>query len=517
MKKIIVLTILSIFSLNLILIKPVFANSGETVISNIKIGPLHEGYVQISWQTNRPANSHLLFGPSPDNLPFFVGGLENKRAHSADLTGLQKGKSYYFKIIALGDNGSRAESFINYVDTKNMPASYQSLNLTIDKQQAIHNAAALFVTTQQAVNLEMRYGTDISNLDKIWRQAGSRLNHQIIVRNLHPDTRYYYKMTIRDKDGNLSEHTGDFKTINHTYHDVIKINNLMPESKGQTPFMPEKAFISFETNVIATAEIFYGLSPDKLNSRLVATAKPGDTKHQAILEKLQPNTTYYYQIRLKSDLNRKNLQSQIYSLQTAPLNNDYLGLYYHDGDLVTYKSRTYLLFNDNKFPIYDNETIKSLEVAPKTIAAQHFNYYEENGAYWGAFHDGQVVKEEKGNTVYLIDGQYKRPIANWQVFTYLNYQAQDIVIATRGQLSKYKNGSLITHSQEMTGKNKVHITYNNRLVKASHEATVYLVANGKKLPFIDQSAFIKHGFNFSQVKTISENDLNSLPVGLPII
>ena len=517
MKKIIIIGILSIFSLNFIFIRPVFANSSETVISNIKIGPLQEGYVQISWQTNRPANSHLLFGSSPDNLPFFVGGLDNKRAHNADLTGLQKGKSYYFKIIALGDNGSRAESFINYIDTKNMPAYYQSLDLTIDKQQAIHNAVALFITTQQAVNLEMRYGTDINNLDRTWRQAGSRLNHQIIIRNLNPDTRYHYKIIIRDKDGNLSEHTGSFKTINHTYHDVIKINNLMPESKGQTPFMPEKAFISFETNVLATAEIIYGLSPDKLNNKMVATAKPGDIKHQAILEKLQPNTIYYYQIRLKSDLNKKSLQSQIYSLQTAPLNNDYLGLYYHDGDLITYKSRTYLLFNDNKFPIYDNETIKALEATPKTIAAQHFNYYEENDAYWGAFYDGQVVKEERGNTVYLIDGQYKRPIVNWQVFTYLNYQAKDIVIAKRGQLSKYKNGPLITHSQEITGKNKLTISYNNRLVKSNNGAAVYLVANGKKLPFIDQIAFIKHGFNFSQIKIISENDLNSLPTGLPII
>ncbi len=517
MKKIIFFTILTIISLNLVITAPVQADSDQLLISNIKIGELKETYVQVTWQTNKPATSQLYFGLAADNLPFFVGGTDSSRVHSADLTGLQKNKSYYFKIIALGDDGGRAESYINYIDTKNMPLTNQSADLIVTQRQAIHNAFALFLTTTRPVNLEIRYGSDLNKLDKTWRQGNFNSAHQIYIRGLQADTRYYYQIIAKDKDGNVSEYTDNIKTVSHNNYDTIKISNLVPESKGQMPLMPEQAFISWETNVLSTAELVYGLSPDKLNSRTVATPAPGDTKHQVVLEKLKPDTIYYYKIKLKSELNKKNFESQIYSLQTTALSNDYLGLHYHNGDLVSYQGKTYLLFNESKFRVYDNESVNTQKIKPKNIASAHFSYYEEDGAYWGAFYDGQVVKEEKGNTVYLIDGQYKRPIANWSVFTYLNYQAKDIVTAKRGQLSKYKNGAVIKHSQELTGQDKISTIYNNKLVKSESSSAVYILVNGKKLPFIDEDAFINNGFNFSQVKIISDNKIENLPLGMPIL
>ncbi len=130
------------------------------------------------------------------------------------------------------------------------------------------------------------------------------------------------------------------------------------------------------------------------------------------------------------------------------------------------------------------------------------------------YSDGQVVKEANKNAVYLIDGNYKRPLANWDVFTYLNYKSQDIIISKKGELNAYKLGTVIKNSKEITGTTAY---LNNRLVKSNSGTTVYLIANGKKMPFYSESAFKNRGYNFKSVRTISASELNSIPDGQVIM
>jgi hypothetical protein len=51
------------------------------------------------------------------------------------------------------------------------------------------------------------------------------------------------------------------------------------------------------------------------------------------------------------------------------------------------------------------------------------------------------------------------------------------------------------------------------LVKTQKQHEVFLLKDGKKCGFNSIDAFVKRGYDFSQVKVISEVDLNSIPTG----
>ncbi len=509
MKKLIFFAILLIFSFSLLPSSPAKASG---LIYNIQQSKLENGHITVSWMSEKETTGHLVFGTAQDNLPFYVGSITPGRYHSADLTGLKNGQAYYFKIYAQGVSGGQSESFLGYVSAKSIKDENGAEINNLKKIQATDKAVAISFTTNETSKTEIRYGTSLDNLNKVWRDSTYRTEHFPVITGLQADTRYWLTIISIDKDGNRREQTEDFKTSAYPIAE-IKINNLTPESYGQAPLMPENAFISWESNVIATAEIKYGKDATKLDKTIKSTYAP-TTDHQLVLSKLEPNTTYFYKITLKSPLLSKSFSSQIYSFKTAPLTSAYLSRQFQSGELVKYKTTTYLLYNDQKIALYSSEKAKTItDTSARSIEKKYIDEYEESAPYWGVFHDGQVVKEAKKNTIYLIDGKYRRPIANWQVFSYLNYQAKDIVVATKTQLNRYELGAKINHSKEITGS----CAWNNTLVKSTNDSTVYLIVNGKKLPFLDETAFKRQGYNFSQVKTINEAVLNGLPDGQVII
>ena len=508
MKNKFLLIIFAIFSL--IIIYPQSAQASP-VISDIKINDLQEGWVKIEWSSSEDTTGYLVFGEDQNNLKFSVGSMVLGKRHSADMTGLKKDKAYYFKIIAISKTNGRSETFIQYLDTDNMKDSRGAVFSNFKKVQITDKVFVSSFLTDEKSKIEFRYGTERDNLNKYVRNNSLKTEHNFSIKNLNPGTTYFFQIIAKDDDDNITSYYGNFNTSSNSIQE-IKINNLLPGDYGQAPMMPEKTIISFESNILATAEVFYGTDPKNLKQRTKVTTNPS-LNHQIILNKLTPDTTYFYQLRLKSDFVKNTFNSQIYSFKTASLNQAYLNNYFQDGDLVKYKSTTYLLHNEAKTPIYNKEKIKTISSQVKTIEEIYLNEYDESDPYWGIFHDGQVVKEAKKNTVYLIDGEYKRPIANWQVFTYLNYKSSDVITASSAALRSYKEGEIVGHSKEITSLGNL----NNSLIKSASSPVVYLVVNDKKLPFLTEAAFNKKGYNFSQVKIISDSLLKSIEDGQVII
>lgn len=484
-------------------------SKASPIISDIRIDSVQDNTVRVFWSTSENSTGQLYFGESADNMSFYVGDLNVGRAHSADLTGLKPRVDYYYKIVAIDENGSRSESFINYLDASNITDTKAATLYNIKKLQTTDTAFALSFWASEPVSVKVKYGTTSDNLNKTWSYNKRKQDYLVIITGLQPATQYYYEIITSDEDENNSSYSGYFTTTSYAFNE-IKISNLVPESTGQAPLLAESAVITWDTNILSTASIYYGITPDKLN-KTVKVSATASLKHKATLNELTPNTTYYYKIKLKSALNKKSLESQIYSFQTAPLTSDYLSLYYKNGDLVKYKSTTYFIYNNTKIALNNNDKIKSISTTtPQIISEIYFNQYQEGVAYWGVYSDGQVVKDNDKNAVYLIDGNYKRPIANWAVFTYLNYKSEDIVISKNKELNAYKLGAIIKNSKEMTG----NIAYlNNRLVKSTSGNTVYLIANGKKMPFYSAQAFKNRGYKFKDVRTISGSELNGIPDG----
>jgi hypothetical protein len=483
----------------------------EARIYDIKLGALQEGKTQVTWMTSEPTTGYVYFGNSQDNMPFYVGDSNLSQSHTVDLTGLKKSKDYYYKIITTDKNGGKSESFINYFDTNKMIDTRAAIISNTKVLQTTDTAFAVSFSTDEPVKITFKYGTSTNLLNKTWSNNNYVQEHFVIITGLKASTAYVFEIVAKDKDGNLSTGTGNATTVSQSYNE-IKLSNLVPEGYNQAPLMPEAALITWTSNILATADISYGVSPKSLNKVVKITAT-SSLNHKANLSKLEPNTTYYYRIKMKSDLNKKSFESQIYSFKTAPMTSAYLNQYFQNGDLVKYKNVTYLLYNDTKTAINNSEKIKSLNVKTiKTIEDKYFKQYKDSAAYWGVYNDGQLIKEAKGSTVYLIDGNLKRPILKWEVLQYLNYGKKDIVIAQANQLKSYKLGTAIKSSKEITNS-----SLNNKLIKSTNGTTVYLVANGKKMPFSSQAIFLKKGYKFSDVKTITDSEIKNIPDGQVIL
>ncbi len=480
-------------------------------VYDIKIGPLNDAWVNIKWASSEESTGYLVFGEKPDTLNFYVGDANLSRSHSADMTGLKKNQDYYFKIIAVDRNGRENESFLNYLNTKDMKDSRPPVISNFKKIQTTDTYFVASFLTDEKVKTEVYYGLEADNLNKSFRNYSLKTSHEITIQNLKSSTRYYFKIIATDEDGNTSSYYNYFQTANY-FSDEIKIEKLIPSSYGSSPIMPERALISFETNLLTTSDIYYGTSPKELKKKEKISTE-SSLSHQIFLNDLIPDTNYFYQIKLKSSLLRKNFDSPIYSFKTGPLTKEYLASYFSSGDLAKYKSTTYIIYDDNIIPVYSSDKVKEINSEVKIIKESQLNQYTEISPYWGTLHDGQVVKLKNNNTIYLIDGEYKRPIANWQVFSYLNYKASDIVIANSSTLSKYKTDKTINHSNEISSIKNL----NNTLVKAPNSTVIYLLVNNKKLPFLSEEAFKKNGYSFSKVIIVNDQFLDSINTGHVII
>jgi len=511
MKKYILSLYLALASLALII--PLKAGATALSIDNVSLGDLKEGWIRVSWTTNVNSTGYLYYGLNDKQLDRYVGHLTLGQSHSADMTGLKKGTDYYYKIVATDENGQQVSSNINFLDTDDMDDTKAATISNVELVQATDYAAAISFTTDEDVQVVIKYGTDKNNLKKSRKYSTYTQKHFVLVNGLNGGTKYYYQLIVTDKDKNENSSEGSFTTGDASVYKAIKMDKLVPGSAATAINMPEGAVITWESNVLASAKIGYGLSADKINKWLEVTSDEAPSKiHQAHISALEPNTTYYYQIKMESEMIKDDFESSIYYLKTAALTGDYIGSLFKTGDLVKYDGQVYLIYGNRRVLIKNSDRQKAIATSsPKSMEKKYFEAYSDGGGYYGLYRDGQVVKDAKKSTIYLIDGQYKRPIANWAVFTYLNYSAKDIIVDKDNKLGAYKNGELLTHSKQMTG--KTNASLNNRLVKSKTGTTVYLIANGRKLPFASAAAFQKNGYSFKNVKAISDLELQSFPEG----
>lgn len=484
---------------------------GATTISNIEIGEINGNWLNVKWVTSEVTTAYLFFGESPDKLIYSVGDLNLSRSHSADITGLRKNGEYYFKIVVTNKEGKRTESVLNYFKVDKIYNDNGAIFSDFKKLQTTDTTFSASFLTDEKAKIDFRYGTEKDDLRRSWRNYRLETEHQLTITRLNPSTKYYFEIIARDEDNNLTTYSGDFET-KHYFDNQIQIRNLIPLSYGDSPIMPEKAFIAFDSNVLSIADIYYGTEPDRLYKRERITTIPS-LKHQIFLTELEADTIYYYKLRLRSDLVKDNYEEPIRTFKTAPLTRDYLNSQFQSGDLVKHRSTTYLLYNNEKLPIYNRNKLQEISKEVKPIKESYLEEYTESSAYWGIFHDGQVVKSKNKNTIYLIDGPYKKPIANWQVFRYLNYTANDIIETDSWSLGNYKTGDTIYHSREVVADNSL----NNVLVKSPGGSTVYLIVNNKKLAFFTEDAFKKKGYSFSQLRIVSDSLLKSLSSGQLIL
>jgi hypothetical protein len=494
-----------------------FSAKAQVEIFNIKLEKVENNKAYIKFSTNTDSKAYVYFGNSADNLDNYIGNTILARNHEVILNNIDYDQEYYYKIKVISGNGEVSESYTRYFDTDDMEDDVAPKISNFEKLQVTDKGAGFSFYTSENAYITVEYGTKLNQYNQGFKVRGFERNYTIVFTDLNPDEKYYAKITTKDKEDNQRSYSFNFKTDDNDYYDKLTIYNLIPESYEQTPRLAENAVITWKTNVIAESEIMYGTDPQRLHENM-DVSNNARLNHKAILKNLEPDTYYYYKIKMYSPINDKKLETNVYSFKTAPIQKNYLKLFYNNGDVIREGryGKPYLIYEDNKIPFENNsakiwgyERDNIIEV-PK----QHLEAYDTNSAYYGNFYTGQVLKEKGKNTIYVIDGKYKYPLANWSVFSYLNYNLTDIKEVSGRELRAYEMKDPIYHSQELTKNSPLS---NNSIVKSPEGKTVYLIANNKKMPFLNEAAFLTNGYSWQKLKVVPWYLLANMETGAPIL
>lgn len=110
----------------------------------------------------------------------------------------------------------------------------------------------------------------------------------VAVEGLQPGKLYNYIVKATDEGGNTSTSTfvGTIRT---------KALGSTKVSVSKSPYSP---VLKWTTTFPANREVYFGTDPDLTTSTTISIADVYETKHQVVLPRLNPATTYYYRVRV---------------------------------------------------------------------------------------------------------------------------------------------------------------------------------------------------------------------------
>jgi hypothetical protein len=168
----------------------------------------------------------------------------------------------------------------------------------------------------------------------------------------------------------------------------------------------------------------------------------------------------------------------------------------------------YLLVDNEKRPITSKDIFKKIGFnADEIITATE----DDLSAYTtgttitatSTYPTGKLMQDPKSGGIFYIESGYKYPVTD-KVLLSTKFKGQKIVRGTTLELNKYTKGSPVLFSD-------------GELLNSNSSQTVYLISQGRKLPFGSGDVFLSLGYKFSNVITVSPQLLALYPTGNPII
>jgi hypothetical protein len=186
-------------------------------------------------------------------------------------------------------------------------------------QYADDEFAVITWTSDQPSESRIFYGKTASNLNQVAEDGKSlSTHHQVDLRNLQPNTMYYFRVDTGQSPDTNSTALNSFQTVvaggtplrnqppfkpseQPVNNDNVQAESPAPDfgkvsvTRGPTiQYLDDiSAVISWATNVPANNTLYYG--PDRNNLLYTAGNFKDATEHRIHLSDLKPNTTYYFQ------------------------------------------------------------------------------------------------------------------------------------------------------------------------------------------------------------------------------
>ncbi len=242
----------------------------------------------ITWSTSRESNSFVKYGKSAGSYGSEIGSSEQVTAHEIDLTGLDPGTTYYYKVLWTDEDGNTGESDEFNFTTEAAP-SVSEVKIT---NVSLYSAYVNF-KVKNAVKASVEYGKTITygGFETISTSKSESI-YTVQLIGLADGTDYHLRITASDDEGN--KYSGDdytFKTL-----PVPKITALRVQ---QVEGMPTATLrLIWTTNTRLTSVVTYYPVGQSSETKDYISLVPS-LNHEAVIKDLKDETTYIFVVKGK--------------------------------------------------------------------------------------------------------------------------------------------------------------------------------------------------------------------------
>jgi len=167
----------------------------------------------------------------------------------------------------------------------------------------------------------------------------------------------------------------------------------------------------------------------------------------------------------------------------------------------------YLLVNSEKRPITSKDIFKKIGFNPDeiiTATATELDSYTTGATITATstYPTGKLLQDPKSGGVFYVESGYKYPVTD-KILLNTKFKGKKIVKGTTAELNKYIKGAPVLFGD-------------GELLMSSSVPTVYLISGGQKRPFSTGDVFLKLGYKFTNIVTVSPQLLAQYPIGDPV-
>jgi hypothetical protein len=285
------------------------------IISNLQVSNINDNSAKVTWTTNEPATSKLLYAPSVD-VAFLSTAYDTNlvTAHTVNLTSLTSGTEYKYRAVSLDSSLNSGQSPINFFTTT-QSVGVPALSITGVTSGNITNSGATFnwYTTNRADTL-LTYASNLSGLFGVTGVNSIGLYNSIqdiahtgVITGASPGNSYWVRLKATDIYGqeaySPTGQTGWYFSTIDTVAPTIFFSGVNVVGTNAT--------VRFTTSELATGFVSYATQDYYNSNAAFSNIKTGSllTAHAITLNSLTAPETYVYQISAYDSAHNQGLDS----------------------------------------------------------------------------------------------------------------------------------------------------------------------------------------------------------------
>jgi len=264
------------------------ASNPPPILSAIAAGNLTASGAVITWTSDIPSTSQVLYGTSSAYGSSTSLNATLTTNHSQTLSGLSSSTTYHYSVQSANAVGFLSTSADQTFTT---PASISPTGPVISAvltNSLTSGSAVITWTTDVASTSQVLYGTSSAYGSSTTLDASLVTSHSQSLSGLQPSTTYHYAVESSDAAGHLSS-SGDNILTTSAVQGPPVISAI--RSGGITS---SSTAITWTTDVASTSQVLYGTSSAYGSSTTLDSTAV--TSHSQTVAGLQPATLYHYSV-----------------------------------------------------------------------------------------------------------------------------------------------------------------------------------------------------------------------------